>query len=75
MSEEEYESMRPACKQFFNEILSVFIRWYEESDLDDEEMAQAASYAVDRFFDLEVAFEADFDLDDDDEVEEDGEFL
>ena len=38
------------------------MRWYEESDMDDEEMADVASYAVDRFFGMDVDFSADFDL-------------
>ena len=67
MKDSEYEKMSPARKQFFNEVLSVFIRWYEESDLDDESMAETASYAVDRFFDIDIAFDADFDPEDGEE--------
>jgi len=62
MSEhDEYlNSLTPVQRQYLNEVMSVFMRWYEESDMDDEEMADVASYAVDRFFGMDVDFSADF---------------
>ena len=50
-------------KQFENAVSALFMRWWEESDLDEEEMAQAATKVIERFCDTSVEFEADFDLD------------
>lgn len=52
-------------KQFENEVSALFMRWWEESDLDEEDMAQAAIAVIERFCDTTVEFEADFDLDED----------
>lgn len=52
---------------FENELSAVFVRWYEESDLDDITMAQVAIGVIERFCGTEVEFEQDFDLEDDDE--------
>jgi len=52
-----------AKKQFENELSAVFVRWWEESDLDEAEMAEVAMLVVDRFCDTDVEFEMDFDLD------------
>lgn len=52
-------------EQFENEVSSLFVRWWEESDLDEEEMSLAAVNVIERFCDTSVEFEADFDLDDD----------
>lgn len=54
-------------RMFERELSSVFIRWWEESDLDEVEMAQIAIGVIERFCDTSVEFEADFDLD---EIEE-----
>ena len=51
-------------EQFDNELSAVFIRWYEESDLDEMRMAAVALAVVERFCETAVEFEADFDLDD-----------
>lgn len=50
-------------KQFENEVSALFTRWWEESDLDEEEMAQAAIAVIERFCDTSVEFEADFEID------------
>ena len=59
-------------KQFENELSAVFVRWWEESDIDEFEMGQIALGVVDRFCEVEiendVEFEMDFDLDDVDEA-------
>lgn len=60
----------PAEKQFENELSSCFQRWYEESDLDELEMAEIAIQVIDRFTDVSVEFDSEIDLDaieDDDE--------
>jgi len=58
--------MKPE-KQFENELSAVFVRWWEESDIDEFEMGQIALTVVDRFCEVEiendVEFEMDFDLD------------
>jgi hypothetical protein len=51
---------------FEDELSAVFVRWWEESDLDENEMAQIALVVVERFCDTTVEFEADFELEDDD---------
>ena len=51
-------------EQFENEVSALFVRWWEESDLVEEEMAHAAISVIERFCDTTVEFEADFDIDD-----------
>ena len=52
-----------AEKQFENELSSVFVRWWEESDLDELEMARIAVKVVDRFCSIDIEYEG---LDDED---------
>lgn len=52
-----------AEKQFENELSSVFVRWWEESDLDELEMARIAVKVVDRFCNVDIEYEG---LDDED---------
>ena len=54
------------AEQFANELMSVFMRWYEESDLDDDDMAEAALAVIDQFCGSGVEFDSDINLDDDD---------
>jgi hypothetical protein len=49
--------------QFENEVSALFTRWWEESDLDEDEMAHAAINVIERFCDTTVEFEADFEID------------
>tara|TARA_Y100001963_G_scaffold146993_1_gene222690 strand:+ start:513 stop:692 length:180 start_codon:yes stop_codon:yes gene_type:complete len=49
--------------KFQNELLSVFMRWYEESDLDESDMEEAAHQVIDQFCGTSLDFEADFDPD------------
>lgn len=58
--------MKPE-KQFENELSAVFVRWWEESDIDEVEMGEIALRVVERFCDTEIEFEMDFDLDEIDE--------
>ena len=51
-------------KQFENELSAVFVRWWEESDIDELEMAEIAMLVVERFCTTDIEFEADFDLED-----------
>lgn len=51
---------------FEDELSSVFVRWWEESDLDENEMAQIALTVIERFCDTTVEFESDIDLESDD---------
>lgn len=54
----------PPAEKFFNEIYSVFLRWWEESDLDEDEMASLATQATEKFTESTVEFESDVDLSD-----------
>ena len=54
-------------KQFENEVSALFMRWWEESDLDEEDMAQAAIAVIERFCDTTVEFESDFEWEEEDE--------
>jgi len=55
-------------QQFKNEHRALLNRWLEESDIDDEEMAQIALNDVEEWLDEEVVgFESDMNLDDDEE--------
>ena len=51
-------------QKFEHELSAVFVRWWEESDLDETEMAELAIGVIERFCDTSVEFEADFDLED-----------
>ena len=52
-------------QKFSTELLGVFIRWEEESDLDELDMAEAAVEVINRFLNSEtLIFEPDFELDD-----------
>lgn len=51
--------------QFERELSSVFVRWWEESDLDETDMAEIALGVIERFCDTTVEFESDIELDDD----------
>lgn len=54
-------------QMFADELSAVFVRWYEESDLDEEEMGSVALKVIEGFCDTTVGFTPDFDLDDDDD--------
>lgn len=69
MSEKPTEDQTPAEK-FEHELSAVFVRWWEESDLTDGEMAEIAESVIERFCQEEVTFDSDIDLDDDDEEED-----
>ena len=53
---------KPPLLKFHDELLTVFIRWFEESDLDEVDMEEAALVVIDNFcgktldFDLESDF-------------------
>tara|TARA_R110002020_G_scaffold95823_1_gene229664 strand:+ start:950 stop:1135 length:186 start_codon:yes stop_codon:yes gene_type:complete len=52
-------------EQFENELSAVFVRWWEESDLDELQMSQIAIEVIERFCDTTVEFEADFEFGED----------
>ena len=60
-----YQDPEGPAEQFANELMSVFMRWYEESDLDDDDMAEAALQVIDQFCGSNLDFESDINLDDD----------
>lgn len=51
-------------EMFETELSSVFVRWWEESDLDELIMSQIAIEVVERFCDTTVEFDSDIDLSD-----------
>ena len=51
-------------EMFEHELSAVFVRWWEESDLDEMEMSQLAVGVIERFCDTTVEFESDMDLSD-----------
>ncbi len=53
--------------KFKNEVHSVLLRWWEESDLDEIDMGQALLQLVEEFCESSVEFEADFDLDEEED--------
>ncbi len=56
-------------QKFKNEHRALLNRWLEESDIDDQEMAQIALTDVEEWMEEEVMdFESDIDLDDDNEA-------
>ena len=70
MTTPDYEDEEGPAQQFANELMSVFMRWYEESDLDDDDMANAANFVIHEFSGKNLEFKPDFDLEDDEEEEE-----
>ena len=65
MPKKKEEPEEPPVVKFQKELHSVFLRWWEESDLDEKDMGWAALQVVDEFCQTGIEFEADFDLDDD----------
>ena len=51
-------------EMFEHELSAVFVRWWEESDLDEIEMSDVAVGVIERFCDTSVEFESDIDLSD-----------
>lgn len=45
------------AKKFEKELASVFVRWWEESDIEDTEMAEIAIRVIERFCVVEVEYE------------------
>jgi len=44
-------------KQFENELSAVFVRWWEESDIDDLDMARVAVKVIDRFCSIDIEYD------------------
>ncbi len=60
------EPDKPPVLMFAEELLGVFIRWSDESDLDPLEMAEAAAAVINNFCDDDaIEFEPDPQLLDD----------
>jgi len=56
-----------AEEMFKHELSAVFVRWWEESDLDELDMSRIAIDVTERFCATELDFESEIDLDDEDE--------
>ena len=53
------DSDEVAIKKFQSELLSVFLRWLEESDLQDLQLLEAAVALMNKFSDNALTFEPD----------------
>ena len=53
---------KPPHLKFQDELLTVFIRWFEESDLDEVDMEEAALAVIDNFCGKTLDFDSDFDF-------------
>lgn len=62
-----FDPNRKAVKQFSTELLAVFKRWFEESDLDEFDMECAAADVIERFCGNMLDFESDINLDEEDD--------
>ena len=54
----------PPAEQFFNELYGCFLRWWEESDLEEDDMVSIANNVIERFTEAGVEFDSDIDLSD-----------
>ena len=68
MKKKTDKDIGPADK-FAEEILSVCLRWWEESDLDEDMMYAYGEAALKAFTDAQVEFTPEFDLDEGEEEE------
>ena len=60
--------METAKRQFIHELKNLLHRWTEESDLEDRQLLECMSEAVDEYFEDDVVdFESDIDLGEDEE--------
>ena len=60
--------METAQRQFIHEMKNLIHRWNEESDLEDRQLLECMSEAVDEYFEDDVIdFESDMDLGGDEE--------
>ena len=58
--------MELPSEKVVNEVKALLRRWSEESDLEDHELLQCISDALNEYFDEEVVeFESDIDLEED----------
>lgn len=57
----------PPLEQFKIEIKAVFHRWWEESDLDEKDMALGIVEVTEEFCDASIDFESEIDLGEDDD--------
>ena len=57
-----------AKRKCTHEVKALFHRWEEESDLESQEILNCVSDAIDEYYEEDVVeFEADFDLDDEED--------
>ena len=60
--------MKTPEQMFEHELSAVFVRWWEEADLDDSQMAEIAMDVVERFCGESVEFDAEFELPDEEDL-------
>ena len=61
------EEAKTPQEMFRHELSTVFVRWWSESDLDDDDMAEIASEVIEDLCHPSVDFESEIDLDEEDE--------
>ena len=63
--------MKTPEEMFGHELSAVFVRWWEESDLDELQMSEIGMEVIERFCHSSVDFDSDFNIEeseDDDHV-------
>ena len=50
------------AEKFKNELRACYNRWWEESDLDEEDMIKATEEVVSDVFEVEISFDCEIDL-------------
>ena len=54
-------------EMFKHELSAVFVRWWSESDLDDDAMASIASDVIEELCHPSIDFESEIEFDEEDE--------
>ena len=54
-------------EMFKHELSSVFVRWWSESDLDDDAMARIASDVIEELCHPTIDFESDIEFEEEDD--------
>ena len=58
------ENEEAPVEKFKNEVRSLFLRWWHESDLDDLEMSRAVVQVTQEVCDSTIEFDSDMEFDD-----------
>ena len=64
--------MKTPEQMFEHELSAVFVRWWEEADIDDLQIAEVAMGVIERFCGESVEFDAEFELTDEGDIHDEG---